>query len=302
MACFAPVHGYRAKVVGASGKRAVVFNVQDGFSDLPVVIPCGTCVGCLLERSRQWAIRCMHEASLYAANCFVTLTLSEEYLPAGGSLDKSLFQKFMKRLRKRFPDERIRYYHCGEYGDISGRPHYHACLFNFDFPDKYQWSVRKRLPVFRSPILEKLWPLGQSELGSVTFESAAYVARYVMKKKFGVNAWIHYQSVDLETGESSQVEREYTTMSRHPGIGKPWLDKFMSDVYPDDGVVVRGRLMRPPRYYDVQRELVDEPGALETARERRRARRAEEETPERLAVREQCTRARLARSERSLDL
>lgn len=301
MSCFAPLHGYRSRLVGASGKRAVVFNVSDGFQDLPVVMPCGTCTGCLLERSRQWAIRCMHEASLYDRNCFLTLTYSQEHLPAGGSLDRDAFPLFMKRLRKGYPGERIRYYHCGEYGAATSRPHYHACLFGFDFEDKVQWSVRKGLPVWRSPELERLWPFGQSELGSVTFESAAYVARYIVDKKFGENAWMHYQTVELETGEVSNVEREYTTMSRRPGIGKPWLDKFMADVFPDDGVVVRGRLMKPPRYYDVQHELVDAPAALEVSRERRRSRRLEDETPERLAVREQCAQAKLARLERVLD-
>lgn len=308
MSCFAPLHGYRSRLVGASGKRAVVFNVSDGFQDLPVVMPCGTCTGCLLERSRQWAIRCMHEASLYDRNCFLTLTYSQEHLPAGGSLDRDAFPLFMKRLRKEISDgkpvravDKVRYYHCGEYGESTGRPHYHALLFNFDFSDKTPWSVRKGMDTWRSAGLERLWPFGQSELGSVTFESAAYVARYVMKKHFGANAWMHYQTVELETGQVSNVVPPYTTMSRRPGIGKPWLEKFMADVYPDDGVVVRGRLMKPPRYYDVQHELVDAPAALEISRERRRSRRLEDETPERLAVREQCAQAKLARLERVLD-
>lgn len=300
VACFSPLHGYRSRSVGSSGKRAVVFNVRDGFVDMPVVMPCGHCFGCRLERSRQWAIRCMHEASLYTANAFVTLTYSEDELPAGGSLDRDAFPLFMKRLRRRI-DERVRYYHCGEYGDRTGRPHYHACLFGFDFPDKTEWSVRRGLPVYRSALLEDLWPFGNSEIGSVTFESAAYVARYVMKKVYGENAWLHYQSLDLESGEVSQVEPEYTTMSRRPGIGKPWLERYMSDVYPEDGVVVNGRLMKPPRYYDLQFELVNEPGALDVARERRRKRREEDETPERLSVREQVARGKLALSERGLE-
>lgn len=300
MACFHPLAGYRARTVGESGKRAVVFNSRDGFHDLPVVMPCGTCAGCLLERSRQWAIRCLHEASLYADNCMLTLTYSDDYLPAGGSLDKSAFPLFMKRLRRKVV-QRVRYFHCGEYGDATGRPHYHALLFGYDFPDKQPWSIRKGLPVWRSAFLEELWPLGASELGTLTFESAAYVARYVLKKSFGVNAWMDYQRVDLESGETTDISPEFITMSRRPGIGKPWLDKFCADVYPDDGVVVRGRLMKPPKYYDKQFELVDAPAALEVARERRRDRRLEDETPERLSVREQCTEARIARLERTLD-
>lgn len=291
MPCFHPLQGYRSRSAGVSGKFPVVFNVSKGYKDLPVSVPCGQCVGCRLERSRQWAIRCVHEASLYDRNCFLTLTLSDAYLPAGGTLDKSLFPKFMKRLRKRFPRERIRYFHCGEYGELYGRPHYHACVFGFDFADKYQWAVRKGFPVYRSPVLESLWPFGNCEIGSVTFESAAYVARYIMKKITGPLAEAHY----------SGRQPEYVTMSRRPGIGKPWLDKFGSEVFPEDSVLVRGRLMKPPRFYFGQFELQDAAGALEVARERRRARRLEDETPERLIVREKVTRARLALSERGLE-
>lgn len=306
MPCFCPLTGYRSRVVGASGKRAVVFDVRSGFADLPVTVPCGQCAGCRLERSRQWAVRCMHEASLHDENCFVTLTYADEHLPANGSLDKRDFQRFMKRLRKRFPGERIRYYHAGEYGEVNGRPHYHACLFGFDFPDKVVWSVRRGFTVFRSPVLEVLWPFGQSELGSVTFESAAYVARYIMKKVLGPGAEEYYRTVDLETGETGSVEREYTTMSRGGrggagGIGKGWFDKYMSDVYPSDQVVLRGAVMKPPRFYDGQFELVD-PGAMRAVkRARLAARDPEEETWGRLEARERCTEARVARQERTVE-
>lgn len=294
-----------------SGKRAIVFSVAEGYVDLPVVVPCGQCDGCKLDRAQQWAIRCVHEASLYERNCFVTLTLDDEHLPLDGSLVKHrgkcncaglcrTFAGFMKRLRRRFPDERIRYFHCGEYGDASGRPHYHACLFGFDFPDKYVHRRTKSYTAWRSPILEALWPFGLSEVGSVTFESAAYVARYVMKKVTGPLAQGWYLSLDEETGETHAIEAEYTTMSRRPGIGADWYEKFGAEVFPADDVVIRGRLMKPPRYYFGKYELQDAAGALEVARERRRSRRLDDETPERLRVREKCTQARLARSERGL--
>lgn len=301
MACYSPISGYRSRVVGASGKRSIVFSVADGFSHLPVVIPCGQCVGCRLERSRQWAIRCMHEAKMYEVNCFVTLTYNDESLPVGGTLVKKDFQDFMKRLRKKLGDKKVRYYHCGEYGDRFGRPHYHALLFGIDFGDKYVWAVRGGFTVWRSETLEALWKFGQSEIGSVTFESAAYVARYIMKKMTGELAKEYYEKVLLDTGEVVSLVPEYTTMSRRPGIGKPWLDKFMTDVYPSDGVVVNGMEVKPPRYYDLQHELVNEGQALEIARARRRSRRLEDETPERLAVREQVVKAKLARLERSIE-
>lgn len=307
MACYHPLHGYRGKTRGASGKRPVVFSVKDGFVDLPVIVPCGQCDGCRLERSRQWAMRCVHEASLYEENCFITLTLSDKFLPADGSLDKTMFQKFMKRLRKAFPGRKIRYYHCGEYGAKYGRPHYHACLFGFDFPDKLCMGKRKGFTVWRSPELERLWEFGNSEIGSVTFESAAYVARYIMKKVTGPLAQAWYLDLNEETGEVTKIEPEYTTMSRGGrgkgagGIGKAWLNQFMDEVYRSDSVIMRGRPMKPPRFYDDQHELVDAPGALEISRARRRARRLKDETPERLAVREKCAKARLALFTRGLE-
>ena len=121
-------------------------------------MPCGQCIGCRLERSRQWAIRCVHEASLWPDNCFVTLTFDDDNIISSGSLVKADFQKFMKRLRKRF-GKGVRYFHCGEYGDLLGRPHHHACLFNFSFPDRYLWSSSGGVNLYRSPTLEELWPL-----------------------------------------------------------------------------------------------------------------------------------------------
>lgn len=300
MPCYHPLQGYRGRVAGASGKFPVVFNVADGYCDLPVSVPCGQCVGCRLLRSRQWAMRCVHEASLHERNCFLTLTMDDEHLPRGGSLDKSVFQKFMKRLRKRFPDEKIRYFHCGEYGARTGRPHYHALVFGFDFPDKCRAGMRRGYQVWRSAILENLWPLGFSSIGSVTFESAAYVARYILKKVTGKEADDYYLWLDQESGELGPLLPEYVTMSRRPGVGAEWFRRFGSEVYPDDTVVVEGREMKPPRFYDDLYELQDASGALEVARERRRARRLEDETPERLIVREKVTQARITLSERSL--
>lgn len=307
MACFAPLQGYRSRSIGPSGKRPIVFNPDEGFLFLPVVLPCGQCSGCRLERARQWAIRCVHEASLHDSNCFITLTYAPAFLPVGGSLVKAHFQKFMKRLRRRFPDDKIRFFQAGEYGEKEGRPHYHALLFGFDFPDKLRWKLRKGFQTWRSPILEALWPFGDSEIGSVTFESASYVARYIMGKVTGSRADEHYLTLDEESGELIPVIPEYVTMSRggrgkgSGGIGAPWFEKYGREVYPADSVVMRGRLMKPPRFYDGRYELLDAPGMLEVSRARRASRRLEDETPERLAVREKCTQARIARSERGLE-
>ena len=116
MPCYSPIKGYRSKVLSPNGKRTIVFKPNLGFVDLPVLVPCGQCCGCRLERSRQWAIRCTHEASLHENNCFITLTFNDDNLPSDKSLDVRHFQLFMKRLRKQFGSN-IRYYHCGEYGE-----------------------------------------------------------------------------------------------------------------------------------------------------------------------------------------
>ena len=304
MPCYRPLTGYRSKVVNESGKRGIVFNLREGFCDLVVQVPCGQCIGCRLERSRQWAIRCVHEASLYEDNCFVTLTYSDEHLPADGSLDKSEFQRFMKRLRKRFHDSIIRYYHCGEYGEQFGRPHYHVCLFNHDFPDKKLYKVlHGGNKLYTSEILAQLWPLGYSTIGEVTFESAAYVARYILKKITGKGASEHYEKVNPNTGEIFQVQPEYTTMSRRPGIGKPWLDKYLKDVFPSDFIVMRGKKMGVPKYYTSQYEIIcpGEVKKIKTRRKLKAIRHSENNTRERLFVREFVQKRKLEKLPRTIE-
>jgi hypothetical protein len=133
MPCYFPITAWRSKDgKNEAGKWPVVFKPTAGYLDKELKLPCGRCIGCRLERSRQWAVRCVHEASLHEKNCFITLTYSPENLPKDGSLDVSHFQKFMKRFRKRFGPG-IRFFHCGEYGESLSRPHYHACIFGFDF-------------------------------------------------------------------------------------------------------------------------------------------------------------------------
>lgn len=295
MPCYHPLTGYRSREVGPNGKRPIVFNKAKGFGDRPVPIPCGQCAGCRLERSRQWAIRCVHEAQLHEDNSFITLTYNDESLSESRSLVPRDFQLFMKRLRKMHEPKRIRFYHCGEYGERFGRPHYHACLFGHDFEDKKLWKKSNDQDLFRSEELETLWPYGHSSIGTVTFESAAYVARYIMKKISGPAAERHYRYIDPETGEIFDRVPEYTTMSRRPGIGRGWLDRFSSDVYPGDFVVLNNKKLRPPKYYDQQFELMY-PGDMEKIKRDRKLslnKHKENNTPERLRVREQVQLKRL---------
>lgn len=241
MPCYSPLQAWRGTKL-QSGKRSVVFHPPSRHAE-SLNLPCGQCVGCRLERSRQWAMRCLHESSLYDRNCFITLTYDNEHLPKNGSVDVREFQLFMKRLRKAYPEDRIRFFHCGEYGEKGGRPHYHACLFGFDFPDKVLYSVSNGNRLYVSRSLYNLWGNGAFErqlIGDVTFESAAYVARYIMKKVTGEAAADHY----------GNRRPEYITMSRRPGIGKGWYEKYRDEVYPADSVIVRGVEVKPPKYYD----------------------------------------------------
>lgn len=242
MPCYHPMKAQKSPSgIKILPNDAKIFNLQ---------LPCGQCIGCRLERSRQWALRCVHEASLYENNTFITLTYSPDTVPEHNSLRHRDFQLFMKRLRKRF-NKSIRYYMCGEYGENNDRPHYHAILFDFSFTDLQLWKrTSADAVIFRSATLEQLWPYGFSSIGSVTFQSAAYVARYVMKKVTGDAAEIHYRFVDTETGEINYRVPEYNRMSLKPGIGAGWYDKYKSDVFPHDRVIYDGIHNRVPRYYD----------------------------------------------------
>lgn len=254
--------GYRSKELTEAGKRKIVFNPSQGYKDLEVTIACGQCVGCRLERSRQWAIRCVHEAQMHNENCFITLTYNPKHLPKDKSLNVEHFKKFMKRFRKRYG--KVRYFHCGEYGEKTKRPHYHACIFGYNFDDLELVTARTKFPVYTSKKLQQLWscpnckePIGFVQIGTLTFESAAYVSRYIMKKVTGEKAkelneegLTPYEWVDKKTGEVFDLKPEYTTMSRRPGIGKDWYDKYKNDVYNYDYVVIRGKKMKAPKYYD----------------------------------------------------
>jgi len=196
-------------------------------------------------------MRCVNEASLYDSNCFLTLTYNDDALvnlprfvdtetgEITASLNKRDVVLFLKRLRKRFGSG-IRFFQCGEYGSLFSRPHHHVLVFNFDFPDKFDAVKSKGVVLYRSYALEELWPYGFSRIGELTFDSAAYVARYIMKKITGDKAAEYYGG----------LLPEYITMSRRPGIARRWIETFLFDVYPQDVVISRELKLRPPRYYD----------------------------------------------------
>lgn len=252
MPCYFPLKAYEAKSKDPQ-KKALTFRRAESWKGIEISLPCGQCIGCRLERSRQWAVRCMHEASLYERNCFITLTYDQVSIPSTGSLRLEDFQNFMKRLRKKYGSSKqnpIRFFHCGEYGENLGRPHYHALLFNHDFGDKKYFSERAGHKIYTSDELSNLWNMGHAVIGDVSFDSAAYVARYVMKKVTGDKADAHYQG----------LVPEYITMSRRPGIGSEWFRKYRSDVTSHDRLWVRGHNTRVPRFYDNEWLKIDPAG------------------------------------------
>ena len=257
MTCYHPLLAYRDNHGG------ITFNKPDRPWPVGFNLACGQCIGCRLKNSRDWAVRCIHEAQMHQDNCFITLTFSPEALASRSnpySLDKSEFQKFMKRLRKKFGNN-IRYFHVGEYGEQNRRPHYHALLFGLNFSDKELFRKSNGVSLYTSKDLQKLWPFGFSTIGDVTFESAAYCARYCLKKINGDEKESHYTYTCPETGEVITINQEYATMSRgnnfppgdsrhSRGIGYSWFQKYKTDVFPHDYVVVRDKLkVSPPKYY-----------------------------------------------------
>lgn len=197
----------------------------------PIRVNCGQCIACRLNRASDWAARIMHEARMSAESYFLTLTYDEENLPRVGNystLVKDDVQRFLKRLRKALEPVKLRYYLCGEYGETYGRAHYHVVVFLDSHSEDFERYVNLS------------WKFGFVHFGNVSFESAAYVARYCTK---------------LLTGPKKEwyIERnilpEFSLMSRRPGIGAKWLEKYGNEVKAHHSIIVKGRKVSPPRYY-----------------------------------------------------
>lgn len=205
-----------------------------------------------MEKARQWAVRCSHEAQLHEHNCFITLTYNPEHLPENGTLVKRDLQLFMKRLRKLHTG--IKFYASGEYGAKLSRPHYHLCIFGFDFNDKKILKSKRAYKnfghtvrgynLYTSPTLENLWQYGFSTVGELNEQTAGYTARYVLKKIFGKSKEVYYKD---KLPEFSLMSRGGT---KGRGLSYGWFKKYKSDIYPKDFFTINGRRHKPPRYYD----------------------------------------------------
>lgn len=290
MPCFYPIKAYESKTKKtSSGKKYISFGNNPNAGDFPeqepwlwnrIELPCGQCTGCRLEHAKGWAVRCILEAKQWTFNYFITLTYSPENVPINTRIDtetgevidimtlkKQDLQNFMKRLRRyyeyHFGPSTIRFFACGEYGEETERPHYHAILFNLPIPDLEPYFVNhEHQMVWKSKIIDDIWGLGITSVGEVSYQSAAYVARYILKKQKGPN------KVDLGRAD------EFTLMSRRPGIAAEYYQQYKEDIYKNDEIIITARMdkaigVKPPRYFDKLYDL-EEPDKLWEAKFNRR--------------------------------
>lgn len=261
-----------------------------------LLLPCGHCLGCRLDKANDWAIRCVHEAKLYTHNCFLTLTYNDEHLPPKGTLVKEHLQLFIKRLRRHLEYNdgiKIRFLACGEYGSVNMRPHYHLLVFNWFPSDVRKLSaLTDGYNLYRSPLLEKLWPYGFNTVGAVTFESARYVAKYSLKKQTGKNAGFY---------DENGIVPEFVNCSLKPGIGADFFKKYSEDIFTHGCIVINGCSYRIPKYYQVLFER-DNPVWYEYYKDQCRQNAiAKDFDPKRVESRAKIQKHRQERFERDLD-
>lgn len=215
--------------------------------DRQILVPCGQCIGCKLQRSNEWAVRIMHEASTHDENCVALLTYDDEHLHFTDTklptLNKRDVQLFIKRLRKVCDThgKKIRYYAAGEYGDNFGRPHYHIAIMGCDFrgSDPIRRSDAGN-DIYLSTVLSDLWGNGEVTTCALNRQMAAYIARYITKKISGGIKKIHYRG----------REPEFSLQSTRPAIGRKWVENFYDDIYTADQLSIDGHTAKIPRYYD----------------------------------------------------
>ncbi|QXP08212.1 MAG: replication initiator protein [Arizlama microvirus] len=219
--------------------------------DRELKVPCNQCGDCRTKRLSDWGQRCVHHASQFKENSFLTLTYDDANLPDNGSLYKPHLQGFFKRLRYHFPVRKLSYYACGEYGERTQRAHYHVCLFNADFQDKIAFRKIGEHQLYLSAQLTEIWGHGNTSLGSLTYQTACYTAAYVMKRTLGKGC-PKYVKLDEETGLLTPLVQPFAVMSLRPAIASDWMHKYHADIYGHnkDTIVQNTKKLKPARYYD----------------------------------------------------
>jgi len=214
-----------------------------------VQLPCGQCIGCRMTRARHWSIRVMNEAKMHKRNSFITLTYNDENLPENQSLCPADVTAFVKKLRKALHPHKIKTFGGMEYGDKKGRPHYHLIIFGEDFTfDTKFYKWKKGNALFTSKTLSDAWGKGFCSVGSLTYDSAIYVCKYVTKSKTSYESDHKYTKM-IDGQKVKVIPEGSVAMSRRPGIGKTWFEKFFNDIFPFDKMRVKNHEVQPPRYY-----------------------------------------------------
>lgn len=248
------------------GERCFVIDSPSLNPNIQIVrnfieIPCGQCVECRLQYSKMWAQRIMLESLDHDNTWFITLTYNDDHLPENFSGNPefqnlySLYPRdmtlFLKNLRS-CSGQKFRYYYCGEYGSKSGRPHYHLILFGFVFDDLQIYKRTEYGDLYISPRFEEIWGKGFCTVARCTYETAAYTARYVMKKAKGND-----RDLMIKYG----LFPEFVRMSRRPGIARHYFDKNYASIYETDQIFIStfkgSKSFTPPRYFDKLYEALD---------------------------------------------
>jgi len=238
---------------------------------------------------------------MHSENSFITLSYSDEHLPPDYGIHVRVWQLFMYRLRQSIKPIKVRFFACGEYGDRNYRPHYHALIFGYQFPDLKLYSNKRGIRLYTSKSLDQLWPYGFNTVGQVTHQSSGYVARYIMKKVAGDDdhATDHYKRIHPLTGEMHQVRKEFCVQSRRPGLGSSWFAKYKTDAFPSDFLVVDGKKIPVPKFYS-KKLAEEELNKIKRKRIKDAQKRKPDNTPERLRVREEVKKAALSQLKREL--
>lgn len=239
--CVYPLDAWYSSKVTDAGRTPITFSLHEAYSDRPIQLPCGKCIGCIQDRAEAWSVRCVHESSLHLHSCFATLT----YADNPQTLVKSDLQRFFKRLRK--DGHSFRYFACGEYGSRSRRPHYHCLFFGQDFRHGSQSLSFGETAYYVSPYVSEVWGHGHVTLAPMQPGSIFYTAGYTLK--------------NMDDPDTFQLS------SRKPPIGDPWLSKFSDDPARLGFVTIEGKKFPiPPAYLERKAHLIE----FEQIREKRR--------------------------------
>lgn len=302
MTCFRPLKGY----INPEGQFKSSIRGQ-GWG-IRTQVPCGYCLGCRIRKRNDWAIRCHHESKFHPVSTFITLTYDTEHLPMHSSLHKPHLTAFLNGTRQSNGSARTRFFASGEYGTKTHRPHYHAILFGYWPTDFKQARTGKPYAEGTSEKLSKLWNKGFVTCGAVNYATAAYVAKYCLERPTEnlADRTFYYQRQDPIEDRQVDVEPEFNCQS--PGLGKLWIQKYWTDVYPSDELVLlsgqQATVFKPPLYYD--KWLRDNKPEIYAQVKLQRMQNTDPDSPEngetRLAIRELSKRANMKASQTKRNL